>query len=244
MNGLLNRRRATAAVAAATLLLGGIGAGGAAAQTTMSTPPPITGHAQLGSGLGLGLGLGSGSSATPGGGLPGMGLFKALFAVFGAVRTAVPTIAAPIIAQAVTAGTITQAQADQLTALVAGHHPTPTMGTTTTPPAKPSAAELTVLHSVITAVLGQLGTIAAPVLAAEVTAGDITQAESDMIAKIITGLASIKAPASMATGLAAGAASGTLAASLESKVTAKVKTHVKAKHARAKHAAKAHRTTH
>lgn len=226
MNGFPNRRLAAAATATLALVVGGIGAGSAGADGgSMSTPAPITAHAGLPSGLAVGFGLG-GSPATAGAGLPGVGLFKALFAVFGAVRTAVPTIAAPIVAQAVTAGTITQAQADQLTALLGGKHPTATTGTTATP-TKPSAAEITVLHSVITAILGQLATIAAPVLATEVTAGDLTQAQADMITKILTGLASIHSP--LMSGLTTHAGSGMLTTSLASTVTAQVKQHVKPK---------------
>jgi hypothetical protein len=223
MNGFPKRRLAAAAAATLALVVGGIGAGSAGAQGgSMSTPTSITTH----TGLGVGFGLG-GSTATPGAGLPGLGLFKALFALFGAVRTAVPTIAAPIVAQAVTAGTITPAEADQLTALLAGKHPTAMAGTTAKP-AKPSAAEITVLHSVITAILGQLATIAAPVLATEVTAGDLTQAQADMIAKILTGLASIKSP--LMSGLTTHAGGGMLTTSLAATVTAQVKQHVKGKH--------------
>jgi hypothetical protein len=229
MNGFPNRRLTAAAAATLALVVGGIGAGSAGAQGgSMSTPAPITSHAGLSSGLGLGVGFGlGGSSATPGAGLPGLGLFKALFALFGAVRTAVPTIAAPIVAQAVTAGTITPAEADQLTGLLSGKH-----AAAGAMPTKPSAAEITVLHSVIAAVLGQLPTIAAPVLATEVTAGDLTQAQAEMITRILTGLAAIKAPAM--SGLTTHAGGGMLATSLASKVTAQVKKHVKVKHKHAR----------
>jgi hypothetical protein len=169
-----------------------------------------------------------------------MGIFKALFAVFGAVHAAVPGIAAPIITAGVTAGTITQAEATQLTALLAAQQP---LGAgagssggsgsgTGTPFTKPSAGEITVLHQVITAVLGQLPTIAAPVLAAEVANGDITQAESDMFTKLITGFASIsssaKTPGSTATGsstlagLTGSTAGGNLLSTLASEFAGKL----------------------
>ena len=142
-------------------------------------------------------------------GLPGLGVFKALFALLSAVQTQVPTIAAPIIAQAQGAGTITPAEATQLAGLLA--KPISMMGPigagpgSATPFGKPSAGELTVLHQVIAAVLGQLPAITAPVLVAEVANTDLTQAEADAITKLIGRLASIasnpSAIGSAATGM-------------------------------------------
>ncbi len=214
---------------AATILVTGalvVGGGAAAAGTTAYAQPPGGGPfapgttSQTTSGLGAGLFGGQGKST-----LPGAGLFKAVFAIFGAVRTQVPVIAAPIIAQGVTDKTITQAEATALTAWLSGQHPT-TPGTAT----KPSAGEITVLRKVIAAVLGQLATIAAPVLVQEVANGDLTQSEADMITKIIGGLAgklagatsTVPAPTTT-TGLSGTAASGGLLAALESKVAAQVK---------------------
>jgi hypothetical protein len=94
---------------------------------------------------------------------------------------------------------------------------------------KPSAGEITVLHSVIAAILGQVATIAAPVLASEVTAGDLTQSEADLITKILTSLTTAGAG-----GLATHAVAGTLTTSLASTVTAQVKKHIKAKHKHAR----------
>ncbi|HEY5196092.1 MAG TPA: hypothetical protein VIJ51_03590 [Solirubrobacteraceae bacterium] len=272
MNAFLKtRKRATAtALAAGALLVGGAGAAIAPAAAAPSGPfgsgttssPGVAGAGGLG-GLSSLFG-GKGTTA-----LPGPGLFKALFAIFGAVQTQVPTIAGPIIAQAQTAGTITQTEATQLTALVSAKGPTSTgMGTgigmgsgsgpgstpgSGTPFAKPSAGEIAVLHKVIGGVLGQLPSIAGPVLAAEVTNGDITQADSDAITKIISGLAAISSNATLvsstATGMAgatAGGAGGFLT-SLASELAGKLKkpaTSTKAKKpAKHKHHTKASGTT-
>jgi hypothetical protein len=154
---------------------------------------------------------------------PGLGLFKALFAVFGAVRAEVPTIAAPIIAQGVAGGTITPAEATELTALLAGKRgPTGPTG----PATKPSAGEISVLRKVFAAVIGQLPAIAAPVLVGEVAAGDITQAEADAITKVLTGLSSLKTPgaAPAGAGPTGTAGAGGLLSRLESKVAAEVRT--------------------
>ena len=222
MNAIFtNRGRLAATVLAATaLLLGGAGAT-ASAQGPLGGlfgSPASTQTAPAGLGGGIGL--------------PGIGLFKALFAIFGAVRTQVPTIAAPIISQAVTDGTITAAEADQLTMWLAGQHPQAMAGAgeSQTTKTKPSAGEIAVLRKVFAAVVGQLATIAAPVLAAEVTNGDITQGEADMITKILGRLSAAKTttPGSEGTapstaGVGAGAASGNLLATVETKVAALVK---------------------
>jgi hypothetical protein len=249
MNALptIRRRVVATGLATAALLLGGAGAATAQAN---SLPTGLFGSAPAtqtapGSGTGgVGTSLLGGKGAT---GLPGIGLFKALFAIFGAVRTQVPTIAAPIIAQGVTDGTITQAEADQLTALLAGKNPgagTPTPGSA---PAKPSAGELAVLRKVFAAILGQLATIAAPVLAAEVTAGDITQAQADMIAKVLTGLGAAKLPAVPGTTPAIGSAGspgiGNLLSTLQAKVTSQVKKATKHhKHKKAHTTVRSHRS--
>lgn len=239
---LTNRGRLAATVLAATALLLG-----STAAATASAQGPLSGL----------FGSPASTQTTPTGiggatGLPGFGLFKALFAVFGAVRTQVPTIAAPIISQAVTDGTITPAEAQQLTAWLSGQHPqamagagAPAMTKT-----KPSAGEIAVLRKVFAAVLGQLATIAAPVLVAEVANGDLTQGEADMITKILgrlsaattsTGTTGAGAAAPSTAGLGAGAASGNLLASVETKVATQVKKashHHKHKH---KTAARTHR---
>ena len=162
---------------------------------------------------GVGSGAGSILSGLIGGkgttGLPGVGVFKALFALLSAVQTQVPTIAAPIVAQAQAAGTITPAEATQLSGLLA--KPMAMIGPmgggagSSTPLGRPSTGELTVLRQVIAAVLGQLPTITAPVLVAEVADTDLTQGEADAITKIIARLASISsnqsAVGSAATGM-------------------------------------------
>ncbi|HEU0318667.1 MAG TPA: hypothetical protein VFR49_15125 [Solirubrobacteraceae bacterium] len=213
-------------LAATILVTGALVVGGAAAGTTAYAQTPGGGlfasgtTSQTTSGLGAGLFGGQGKSM-----LPGAGLFKAVFAIFGAVRTEVPVIAGPIIAQGVTDKTITQAEAAQLTAWLSGQD-----ATTSGAPTKPSAGEISVLRKVIAAVLGQLPTIAAPVLVQEVANGDLTQGEADMIAKILGGLAGklagatsgVPAPTTT-TGLSGTAASGGLLAALESKVAAQVK---------------------
>ncbi len=235
-----NRGRLAATVLATTaLLLGGTAGATASAQgpfTGLLGSPPSTQTAPTGVG-----------GAT---GLPGFGLFKAVFAIFGAVRAQVPTIAAPIISQAVTDGTITPAEATQLTSWLAGQHMTPTPGAGGSPMTrtKPSAGEIAVLRKVFAAVLGQLATIAAPVLAAEVQNGDLTQAEADMITKVLGHLTAATTPGTGAApgapstaGLTAGAASGNLLATVETKVAAQVKKsshHHKRKH---KAATRAHR---
>jgi hypothetical protein len=170
-------RRAAAAVAVAGAFAFA-GTGTAAADTTPTTPTaPVTypgghGHLQLG------------------------GLFKAVFDVFGAVRTQAPAVAAPVIADGVTAGTITQAEADQLTALFAGtgFGGFGVGGTGGTHAPAFSTGQRTVLHAAITAIVGQLGVIAKPVLDADVTAGSITQAQEDLILKVLSKLSSIHLP--------------------------------------------------
>jgi hypothetical protein len=235
---LTNRGRLAATVLAATaLLLGGTAGATAYAQgplTGLFGSPASTQTAPTGVG-----------GAT---GLPGFGLFKAVFAVFGAVRAQVPTIAAPIISQAVTDGTITAAEATQLTSWLAGQHTAMAgTGASTMTKTKPSAGEIAVLRKVFAAVLGQLATIAAPVLAAEVQNGDLTQAEADMITKVLVHLTAATSPGTGAgatapstPGLSAGAASGNLLATVETKVAAQVK---KASHHH-KHKHKAATRTH
>jgi hypothetical protein len=252
MNALptIRRRVVATGLATAALLLGGAGAATAQAN---SLPTGLFGSAPAtqtapGSGAGgLGTSLLGGKGAT---GLPGIGLFKAVFAIFGAVRTQVPTIAAPIIAQGVTDGTITQAEADQLTALLAGKKPgagTPTPGSAPAP-AKPSAGEIAVLRKVFAAILGQLATIAAPVLAAEVTAGDITQAQADLITKVLTSLSAAKLPAVPGTtpaaiGSAGSPGAGSLLSTLQAKVTSQVKKATKHhKHKKAHTTVRSHRS--
>lgn len=231
MNGFRNRRRAAAVLAtAATLALAGAGTAGAATSNPLSGlfgSPPATGQ------------------TTPTVGLPGMGLFKAAFAIFGAVHTALPAIAAPIIAQGVTDQTITPAEATQLTTLLAGQHMAPTMGAGG-PPTKPSAGEIAILHKIFAAVLGQLATIAAPVLAKEVTAGDITQAEADLITKIITRLSgalssatpTTTAPAALTGSAMSGNLLSTLASTLTTQVHKTTKHHTKHKKAKKAKAAR------
>jgi hypothetical protein len=243
MNAFLTTRRraAATALAAGALLVGGAGAAiapAAAAPSNLFGSGTTGGQGFQGSlgGAGglLGGFLGGGTSGTTA--LPGIGLFKALFAVLGAVQTQVPGIAAPIIAQAQTAGTITAAEATQLTSLVSAQHgigmglgtsqttgagagKQGASGTAFTPP---SAGELTVLHAVMAAVLAQLPTIAAPVLASEVTNGDLTQAEADMFTKIIAGISSMAAKPSTAAstiaGMTGGPTGGSLLSTLESKL--------------------------
>lgn len=218
-------------------------AGSALADTTTTPTTPATPPTQHSHGGMLG-----------GGSLLGGGLFKTLFGVFGAVRDQTPVIAAPIISQAVTAGTITQAQADELTALFT-HKP----ATATTPAASSRDAEQhhgftalapeerTVLSQVMQAVATQLPAIAKPVVDAAVTAGDITQAQADMITKIIGLFANFK-PGNFGLKPATSTGSATTVAplaALQSKVTNKVvrkvsktrKTSKTRKHSRA-HAAR------
>ncbi len=207
--------------AATVLVTGALVVGGASAGTTAYAQTP--GGGLLGSGAsgqttsGVGAGRFGGQGQT---GLPGLGLLKAVFAVFGAVRAQVPAIAGPIIAQGVSDKTITQAEADQLTAWLSGRHPM-----TSAPAAKPSAGEIGVLRQVIAAVLGHLGTIAAPVLVGEVANGDLTQGEADGIARVLGGLAGAASsvPAPTATRLTGLAASGNLLATLESRTVAQVR---------------------
>jgi hypothetical protein len=278
MNAFLTtRRRAAAATLAAGALL--VGGAGAAIAPASAAPPSVFGSGTTGAqglqGLGGAGGLaslfGGGSTGSAGGlaslfgggqgssGLPGIGLFKAIFAVFGAVQAQVPTIAAPIIAQAQTAGTITPAEATHLTTLLAAKGPLGGAGGAATagsgtPLGKPSAGELTVLHSVITAVLGQLPTITGPVLAAEVTNGDLTQAEADAITKLISHLSGLSSSSSVTSGVAGSVAGGggnllsTLVSALSGKLgksTSKTtsKSTSKTKHAVKHHHHKAKTTT-
>jgi hypothetical protein len=237
---LTNRGRVAATVlATATLLFAGT------AGATASAQSPLAGF----------FGAPASTQTTPattptlgGGGLPGLGLFKALFALFGAVRAQVPAIAAPIVSQALTAGTITPAEAAQLTSWLSGQHAQPTTGAAATPSptTKPSAGEIAVLRQVFAAVLAQLPAIAAPVLASEVENGDLTQAQADMITKLLGRLAGGattgtggSTPAT--AGLGGSAASGNLLASVESKLTAQVKKATK-KHRHKKKATRVHRT--
>ncbi len=229
------RMVATALATAALLLGGAAAAGGASAQMLdgglFGSAPA---HVQSTPGAG-----GAGGTLLGGQGLSGLGLFKALFAIFGAVRAQVPTIAGPIIAQGVADGTITPAEGDHLSALLAGHlaRPGPGSGATGAPATKPSAGEIAVLRKVFAAVIGQIATIAAPVLVQEVAAKDITQAEADTITKILTSISAGKSPGSTSpgtsttgAGLAASAASGNLIAPVEAKVVAKVKKSAKKHH--------------
>jgi polyhydroxyalkanoate synthesis regulator phasin len=122
-----------------------------------------------------------------------------------AVAQKVPALAAPIISAAVTAGTITQAQADQLTARIAamasgtgrgglgifggpgggpgfgpgGHDQGGARG-----PGKAGAvsdATRAVLQDVATAVLKQAPSVAGPIIDGAVSAGTITSAQGDAL---------------------------------------------------------------
>jgi hypothetical protein len=231
MNAFLTTRRraAAATLAAGALLVGGAGAAIAPASAAPSSPfglgttasQGFQGAPGAGGAAGIIGSLMGGKGTT---GLPGVGVFKALFALLGAVQSQVPGIAAPIIAQAQTAGTITPAEATQLTGLLA--KPISMIGPigggagSATPLGRPSAGELTVLHQVIVAVLGQLPAITAPVLAAEVANSDLTQGEADAITKIIARLASISsnstAVGSAGSGMMGGTqGAGSLLAALE-----------------------------
>ncbi|HWH10027.1 MAG TPA: hypothetical protein VG165_02790 [Solirubrobacteraceae bacterium] len=243
MNAFLKTRtRAAAATLAAGALL--VGGASAAIAPAAAAPAGLFGSGTTGGqgvqGLGGAGGL-SGLSGLFGGtgasALPGPGLFKAVFALFGAVETQVPTIAGPIIAQAQTAGTITPAEATQLTTLLSAHTLTSmTSGAgagkvptgSGTPFTKPSAGEIAVIHKVIAAVLGALPTITAPVLVAEVVNGDLTQAESDSITKLIAGLSAMASNASVVsstTGIVGGSAGagGNLLSKLASEFAGKLK---------------------
>jgi hypothetical protein len=273
MNAFLEtRRRAAAATLAAGALL--VGGAGVAIAPAAAAPSGFFGSGATGAqgfqgalgGTGAGGILASlfgggtagsaGSSAT---GLPGAGLFKALFALFGAVQTQVPAIAAPIITQAQTAGTITAAEGTQLTTIFSGKSlgmgigmgmgMGGTAGTGAAPQfTKPSAGELTVLHQVITAVLAALPSITTPVLATEVTNGDLTQTEAATITKIIATIASMssntKAVGSAATGMMGSTAgAGSFLSTLESALSSKVKPKVKKSTKHAKHHTKTTKST-
>ncbi|MEA2372536.1 MAG: hypothetical protein QOH12_2930 [Solirubrobacteraceae bacterium] len=245
MNAFLTTRRraAAATLAAGALLVGGAGAAIAPASAAPSSPfglgttaiQGFQGAPGAGGAAGIIGSLMGGKGTT---GLPGVGVFKALFALLGAVQSQVPGIAAPIIAQAQTAGTITPAEATQLTGLLA--RPIGPIGAgagSATAFGRPSTGELTVLHQVIVAVLGQLPAITAPVLAAEVANTDLTQGEADAIAKIIARLASISsnptAVGSAASGMLGGTqGAGNLLAALEQTLGGKssAKPAKKAKH--------------
>jgi hypothetical protein len=241
MNAFLTTRRraAAATLAAGALLVGGAGAAIAPASAAPSSPFGLGTTASQGfQGAGIIGSLMGGKGTT---GLPGVGVFKALFALLGAVQSQVPGIAAPIIAQAQTAGTITPAEATQLTGLLA--KPISMIGPigagagSAPPLGRPSTGELTVLHQVIVAVLGQLPSITAPVLAAEVANTDLTQGEADAITKIIARLASISsnpsAVGSAASGMMGGTqGAGSLLAALEQTLGGKssAKPAKKAKH--------------
>lgn len=188
-----------------------------------------------------------GSTGTPSGhtfGAAGLGsfaptgIFKALFGVFGAVRTQAPVISAPIITQGVTDGTITQAEADQLTSMFSGNFTPPSTHGGFTPPSK---GEMTVLHQIIGAIIAQLPAIAQPVLDADVTSGDITQSQADLIEKVLTKFASLASSTSLvAPATTTAASSGDPLRALEKKLASKVKKASKKHHS--KHA-KHHRKT-
>jgi hypothetical protein len=195
---LLHRRRgAVAALATGAVAL--FGASSASAQLPPTLPVGPT----------------PGTHAGPFG---GFGLFKGIIDVFGAVRTAVPGIAAPIIAQGVTDGTITQVQADELTALFTVHHGL--MGGMGHTPLAPE--QRTVLHSVMQAVLTQLPAIAQPVLDADVASGDLTQAQADMIAHVIALISSFH-PGSLGLGTHGAGATANPVTVLQHTVTKRVK---------------------
>lgn len=168
----LHRRALAVATVVSAVALGGSGAAIASADTPATDPSAPTapgtmpGHAMFG------------------------GLFHALFDVFGAVRAQAPAIASPVVTDAVTAGTITQAEADQLTAMFAGTG-APTGPMTPGSHARPSfsAGQRTVLHAVAEAIRTQLVTIATPVLDADVTAGTITAQQESMILGVLGHLA-------------------------------------------------------
>lgn len=166
------------------------------------------------------------------------GIFKAVFDVFGAVRTQAPAVAAPVIAQGVTAGTITQAEADQLTALFTATGPAAGFGGHAAGASgadRPSfsAGQRTVLHQAMQAVAAQLPTIAKTPLDADVTAGTITQSDEDLILKVLGVVSQIKLPTPSAT-------TTDPAAGLQQAATHRVASAVtkKARHAK-KHASKA-----
>jgi polyhydroxyalkanoate synthesis regulator phasin len=131
-----------------------------------------------------------------------------------AVAKQVPTIAAPIISAAVTAKTVTQAQADQLTARIAavaakggsgrgfgpfGHGFDPggpagpagpgRSGKSGAGPGAFDAATRTVLEDVATAVLKQAPSVAGPIIDSAVSAGTITAAQGDQLKAAATDVA-------------------------------------------------------
>ena len=210
------------ALATGALALGSVGGAVAATHSPAGGSTGTTTHSFSAAGLG---------SFAP------TGIFKALFGVFGAVRTQAPVVAAPIISQAVTAQTITQAEADQLTAMFSGTFTMPTGHTGHAGFTPPSAGEMTVLHQIIGAIITQLPTIAQPVLDADVTAGDITQSQADLIEKVLTKFASLASSAGLVSSSAATpAASGDPLRTLESKLASKVKKASKKHSKHAKHA--------
>lgn len=216
----LHRRVVAAAAVASAFALGGTGAAVASAAadapatypsaptalTAPTAPGTMPGHAMFG------------------------GLFHALFDVFGAVRAQAPAIAAPVISDAVTAGTITPTEGDQLTAMFASLGTPPAAptgtGTGTDSPATPSrpsfsAGQRTVLHAVADAIRTQLVTIATPVLDADVTAGTITAQQETIILGVLARVAAPHTAPAIAPAAPASAPADP-AAALQRAVTHKV----------------------
>jgi polyhydroxyalkanoate synthesis regulator phasin len=173
------------------------------------------------------------------------GARDALQSAVTAVAKQTPAVAAPIISAAVTAKTITQAQADQLTARIAaaasstrgfgpfgfgfggpggpggpGHPGGP--GRPGAGPGAVSAAERAVLQDVATAVLKQASTVGDPIIASAVSAGTITAAQGDQLKAAAADVAA-KGPTALAghRDLLASAGVRTVVASIAQALSAK-----------------------
>jgi hypothetical protein len=151
-------------------------------------------------------------------GFLGGGLFKTIFGIFDAVRAQTPAIAAPVIADAVTAGDITQAQADELTALFSATW----AKSSGQRGARLAPAQGKVLAKVMQAVLAKLADIAKPVVDKAVADGDLTQKQADLITKVIGLISSFK-PGSFAHPGAGATTVTSPVTAVQKQVTKKVK---------------------
>lgn len=130
---------------------------------------------------------------------------KALEQVWQAVATQAPSIAKPILDQAVTDKKITQAQEDAFLARLSrapGKGPEPSTAEAP-PPGPPTAQEFAVRRQVFEAIRRQLPSIAKPILDKAVADKSITQAQEDQILKRLT-----DGPAGMKPGIGFGRGPG------------------------------------
>ncbi|HEX2016330.1 MAG TPA: hypothetical protein VGN69_06515 [Solirubrobacteraceae bacterium] len=114
---------------------------------------------------------------------PPPGLSALMHQILGAVAAQAPSIAQPLLAQAVATGALTQAQADAIAAVLAHAG---NLDDLRHQLENATVAQREALHGILAAVAAQVPGIAAPILAAAVSSGALTQAQADRIASLLS----------------------------------------------------------